>query len=322
MSAQPDKWPIERIRSLAKADVQNLRRNALGLGNDIIVERCEQVLNTGTTRRSSLAKRVAMNIPESASAELAALFLELPPVVDVSNAQARLNRLANPVTSFSVLWRQYITCGLSSLERSDRDTPLGRFAAGDSALLDLQSVIDHGEDPKWVAAELVAAGLNRMRRKELVLSAREAFLAAKGHDDSLVNGRSGTGLDVFLDLASGRADDCDIATSERFSKTIDICKLFGIGHKQMRNILVNTGLAHNVLPIDSRWKDYVGNRVHFEQADLGQRNRYLQVEDSIRRGLMLAQQQRNDIPNLAVLDSIVFAVKSREGHADGGWTGS
>lgn len=322
-----DTWPIERICSLTKPEVHNLRSNALARGNQAVVERCDQVLNTGAASRSARAgraDRAGMSIPETAVAEVAELLMDLPRVADVRNAQARLTRLANPATTFSVLWRQYINCGFSSLEMSDPDTPLGRFAKGDSPLMDLQSILDHGGDSEWIAAELAAAGLNRMTHKKtkLVLSAREAFVAAKVHDDLLVNGRAGAGLGVFLDLASGRANDRDIATSAEFSESIDAGPLYGIGHKQIRNILVNTGLAHNVVPIDSRWKEYVGHRMHFEATDLAQRTRYLEVEDVIRKALMLAQERRDDIPNLAVLDSVVFAVQSAEGHAGGGWTGT
>ena len=265
-----------------------------------------------------------MGNPETAAMEIAELFTNLPSVTHVRNAQARLQRLSDPAATFSVLWRKYINCGFSSLEKSDPDTPLGRFAKGDSPLMDLQSILDRGEDSEWIASELAAAGLNRMtqRKTKLVLSAREAFAAAKGHDDLLVNGRAGSGLDVFLDLASGHANDRDIATSAKFSQRIDAGQLYGIGHKQIRNILVNTGLAHNVIPIDSRWKEYVGHRMHFDAADLAQRTRYLEIEDVIRKALMLAQERRNDIPNLAVLDAVVFAVQSAEGHAGGGWTGA
>lgn len=324
---QVDIWPIERIRTLTKLEVQNLRCNALALGGQTVVERCDQVLNTETTSRSGRAgkaRRSGMSIPETAAAEVAELIINLPKIADVQNAQARSKRLAHPATTFSVLWRQYVNCGFSSQEKSDPDTPLGRFAKGDSPLLHLQSVVDHGQDHEWIASELAAAGLNRMTAKKtkLILSAREAFVAAKGHDDLLVNGRAGTGLGAFLDLASGRANDHNIANSKEFSESIDVGQLYGIGHKQIRNILVNTGLAHNVIPIDSRWKEYVGHRMHFDATDLAQRTRYLEVEHVIRKALMLAQECRNDIPNLAVLDAAVFAVQSVEGHAGGGWTGS
>lgn len=327
MPTKIDTWPIERIQNLTKSEVHNLRSNALERGNQTVVERCDQVLNTATTSRSGRAGRVmpaGMSLPETAGEEVAELLMNLPKVADVPNAQARLKRLANPVSTFSELWRQYINCGFSSQEKSDPDTPLGRFAQGDSPLMDLPSIHHHGADAEWIESELSAAGLNRMTQKKtkLVRSARKAFVAAKGSDDLLVNGHTGTGLDVFLDLASGRANDRDIATSGKFSESIDVGQLYGIGHKQIRNILVNTGLAHNVIPIDSRWRGYVGNRMSFGVADLGQRSRYLKVEGGIREALMLVQERRNDIPNLAVLDSVVFALQSTKGHTSGGWSGA
>lgn len=326
MTAQFDNWPIERIRSLSKPEVHNLRQNALCLGHDVVVERCDQILNAVPASRSGsrLKKRIAMIIPSTAAEEIAELFVNLPPVAAVPNAHARLRRLADPVKTFSELWRQYINCGFSSQEKSDPDTPLGRFAEGESPLMHLPSVIANGENPDWIAAELAAAGLNRMtgKKRDLVLAARRAFVKARGLDDLLVNGRSGGGLSVFLDLARGLTNDHEIATSARFSRGLDAEELYGISHKQIRNILVNTGLAHNVIPLDSRWKGYIGNRMHFDPADLGRRNAYLEVEDVIRKALMIAQNHRNDIPNLAVLDSVVFAVQSSKGHIGGGWTGA
>jgi hypothetical protein len=62
--------------------------------------------------------------------------------------------------------------------------------------------------------------------------------------------------------------------------------------------------------------------MHFESRDLARQTRYLEIEDVIRKGLMLAQESRDDIPNLAVLDSVVFAVQSVQGHVDGIWTGA
>jgi len=327
VATQTDIWPIDRIRGLSKSEASNLRSNALARGNQAIVERCDQVLSTNTANKVSSVEgktRIGMDIPETAVGGIAKLFLALPKASDVPNAQARLKRLSIPAQTFSVLWRQYINCGFSSQEKSDPDTPLGRFAKGDSPLLDLQSIFNYGEDPKWIAAELKAANMNRMTQKKtkLVLSARKAFWDAKGHDDLLVNGRSGVGLDMFLDLARGRVHDRDIATSAQFSQSINADQLYGIGHKQIRNILVNTGLAHNVLPIDSRWKAYLGHQMHFESRDLARQIRYLEIEDVIRKGLMLAQESRDDIPNLAVLDSVVFAVQSVQGHVDGIWTGA
>lgn len=324
MVSQSDNWPLERIRNLTKDEVKNLRDNAFRMGSHLIVGRCNQVLNSKVIRKSKFAGQKSIKIPADAAEKVADLLVTLPRIAEIKNAQARLERLANPVTTFSALWRQYINCGFSSQEKSDPDTAIGMFAKSNSALMDWQSVFDYGEDVQWIAAELAAAGLNRMTDKKtrLLLSARQAFLGAMGKDDRLANGNVGFGLDVFLDLASGRASDRDIATSAQFSRSIDSGQLYGVGHKQVRNILVNTGLAHNVIPIDSRWREYVGHHLHFSATDLAQRSRYLDVEHVIRTALILVQKRRDDIPNLAVLDASVFAVQSADGHASGGWTGA
>jgi hypothetical protein len=320
-------WNIDRVRTLTKVEVQNLRENVLARGRVDIVALCDEVLSE-TFARSKVKKstdrsKSPFSIPATAVAEIAQLLLELPNASNVQNAQNRLRWLDNPTSTFTELWRHYVTCAFSSQVKSDPNTPLGRFASGNSPLLDLQSVINHGADPTWFAAELSTAGLNRMHKKnmEILKSGRSAFTASRGHDDLLINGLPDTGLGVFIDLASRRVSDRNIETSAAFSATIEVNDLHGIGHKQIRNILVNAGLAHNVLPIDSRWKNYVNGRMYFEQSDLQNARRYLAIEDVIRQALVLVLEHRQDIPNLAVLDSVVFAVQSVNGHQGGEWTG-
>lgn len=60
-------------------------------------------------------------------AAVAELVLNLPPVSDVPNAVNRLELQTSPVQTLDDLWWQYLACGLSSLENSDEDSPLGRF---------------------------------------------------------------------------------------------------------------------------------------------------------------------------------------------------
>ncbi len=320
-------WSIDRIRKLTKVEIKNLRENAHSRGCADIVAMCDGVLTESVTRpkskKSKDQSKSPFNIPDNASSEIAELLLKLPKTSDVMNAQNRLRWLANPASTFMELWRHYVTCAFSSQMKSDPDSPLGRFATGNSPLLNLKAVLDQGANPAWFEEELRAAGLNRMHKKnqEILKSGRDAFLISRGNDDLLVNGKKGAGLGVFIDLASGKVSDRDIATSAAFSKTINTDDLYGIGHKQIRNILVNTGLAHNVLPIDSRWKNYVNGRLQFSQLDLSNANRYLAIEDVIRKALLIALQHRQDIPNLAVLDAVVFAVQSTTGHEDGEWTG-
>jgi hypothetical protein len=322
-----DIWSIDRIRTLTKVEVINLRENALSKGRVDIATLCDDVLSENfarpNTRKSTNRSKPSFNIPATAGAEITKLLLKLPNASTIQNAQNRIKWLANPTSTFTGLWRHYVSCAFSSQMKSDPDTPLGRFANGDSPLLDLQSVIDYGTDTTWFESELRIAGLNRMRQKnvEILKSGRNAFAASRGHDDLLKNGRPDAGLGVFIDLASDRVSDRNIETSAAFSASIEVDELHGIGNKQIRNILVNTGLAHNVLPIDSRWKNYVNGRMHFEPSDLQNARRYLAIEDVIRQALLLVLSHRRDIPNLAVLDSVVFAVQSTNGPQGGEWAG-
>lgn len=322
-----DIWNIDRILKLTKEEIKNLRENAHFRGRTDIVAMCDEALTESLTRlklkKPKDQSKSSFNIPDNAASEIAELLLKLPKTSEVMNAQNRLRRLANPASTFMELWRHYVTCAFSSQMKSDPDTPLGRFASGNSPLLNLKVVLDRGENPAWFEEELRAAGLNRMYKKnqEILKSGRDAFSISKGIDDLLANGKTNAGLGVFIDLASGKVSDRDIATSTTFSKTINTNDLYGIGHKQIRNILVNTGLAHNVLPIDSRWKNYVNRRMQFSQLDLSNASRYLAIEDVIRKALLIVLQHRQDIPNLAVLDAVVFAVQSTTGHEGGEWTG-
>lgn len=329
MSINEDYWTPERIAQLSRAEIQNLRSNAHALGSHVIVARCDtKLFKTKPLKRSGsrpASRRSSLVIVETTVDEVAKLIKALPPADAVPLAQERLRRLAMPVVTFSELWRQFIVCGFSSLEKSDPGTPLHAFARGGSSILDLASILERGEDPTWIADQLAQASLNRMTQKKrsLVSSARAAFVSAKGRDDSLVKGSAGdTGLKVFLDLASGRVNDHDLASSAAFSAAIDPGPFFGIGHKQIRNIMVNSGLARNVVPIDSRWQAFFGHLLEFSPADLSQRSHYLAIEDVLRSALLQVQRDRSDIPNLAVLDSVVFASQSPQGYGVSGWAGS
>lgn len=324
-----DHWPIDRISRLTKAETVNLRDNARARGATDVVERCESLLaQLGRPRLAgppSTAKGYTQPAPEQTVNEVAELIKALPPADAVPFAQLRSERIARPVSAFSELWREFIVCGFSSQEKSDPDTPLGNFARGTSPILDLALVLLHRSDQSWVANELSRAGLRRMATKKMALicSAREAFIAARGEDDRLASGYGNvSGLGVFVELAAGRASDRDLAQSAAFSASIDPGPLYGIGHKQIRNVLVNCGLAHNLVPLDSRWRGFFAGRVDFRSTDLAQRSRYLAIEDILRRALLRVQDRRSDIPNLAVLDSMVFAFQSDQGYGVNGWASS
>jgi hypothetical protein len=324
MDKPDDYWTSERIAGLSRAEIQNLRANALAQGAQTIVQRCDSELSRGRSPKARRAKSSFL-IDENKIEEVAGLIEGLPPAADVPLAAKRLQRLAEPVTTFSALWRQFIVCGFSSLEKSDPETPLGAFSRGSSPILELSAVLDHGADGDWIAAQLARGGLNRMTTVKvgLVTSAREVFRTTVGHDDALANGRgAGSPLEVFLDLAAGRSSDRDLAASAVFSASLDPRAFKGIGHKQIRNILVNSGLAYNVVPLDSRWRAFFGSTLEFTSTDLGRRPRYLAIEDLLRNALLRVQPVRSDIPNLAVLDAIAFASQSSLGHGVGGWAGS
>jgi hypothetical protein len=113
---------------------------------------------------------------------------------------------------------------------------------------------------------------------------------------------------LFYDLAKNKLSDKDIHLSAKFSADIDHKPFYGLGPKQIRNILVNSGLAFNVVPLDSRWKKFLEDGAGIIiDGNLGQLNYYLQVEEVLRKALLVASEQRADIPNLATLDAIVFS---------------
>lgn len=324
-----DTWSTERIEQLSKTEILNLRDNARARDEKVIEQRCDAVLavsfksKRGVPRNSSQTS--ILRISDGLVYDVANLIVALPPAADVPLAQLRISSLSNPIRTFSELWRQFIVCGFSSLEKSDPGTPLANFASSDSAVLDLAAVVEHGGDLAWIRDELSRAGLYRManKKRKLICSARAVFVATKGINDELVNGKGDiSGLSIFLELARGRVNDHDLALSEKFSAAIDPTPFYGISHKQIRNILVNSGLAHNVVPIDSRWRTFLGRSLDFTMADLAQRKRYLAIENLLRQALLHVQCSRSDIPNLAVLDSMVFASQSSQGYGIDGWAGS
>jgi len=126
-------------------------------------------------------------------------------------------------------------------------------------------------------------------------------------------------LRIFCELARGAVHDHDLAGSAAFSKRLNAAPFVQIGPKQLRNILVNGGLAHNVVPLDSRWLKYLDGIVPADSAlTLA---RYIRIEDLLRQALLSVQNQRADLANLAVLDAIVFASQSKKGVSPTAWYG-
>ncbi|WP_186308658.1 hypothetical protein [Paraburkholderia sp. BCC1885] len=128
-------------------------------------------------------------------------------------------------------------------------------------------------------------------------------------------------LNVFCDLARGDTDDHDVAMSATFSQSLDHSASLHIGNKQIRNILVNFGLARNVVRVGSRWPNFFGDILATNSATFQNIDRYLAVENVLRSALIRVHAQRLDIENLAVFDAVVFSHMSKKGMGSGGWLG-
>lgn len=179
-----------------------------------------------------------------------------------------------------------------------------------SSLLDLSGVTAVNCDPKWVKDQISAAKLGMDTKKvKIVTSAWPLFTSAGQPGDHLVDLSSPGVLKVFSDLAARVHSDEDIGTSRAFSSTLDPRPFHQVGHKQLRNILVNTGLAVNVIPLDSRWVGQLGLDVGIVVQDhhLSSKSTYLAIEDFVREALLLCQVARPDIRSLGEVDSLVFA---------------
>ena len=322
------KWSIERISGLSTAEVKALRKNAQAYSDAEIIERCDQVL---AVRARSMprprhravnagAKASELKIQQNASRTVRNLIEALPSANLVPNAAKRSSIQTQPIQTCGDLWKIYVSCGLSSQESSDPDTALGRFCASGHPLFDLDAVHRKQGNPDWIKREL-SLHLPRFlhRRTEMIARAYKMFIAAGISDIALTELKPVGPMKLFADLASSRENDRELLTSGTFSATLDPAPYYGIGPKQLRNILVNSGLAVNVLPLDSRWMHFLENAVDAENVDLQRKHHYLAIEDLVRKSLVDAQNARTDILNLGVLDAIVFASQSTQGFDLPGW---
>jgi hypothetical protein len=252
---------------------------------------------------------------------LAQAILALPAAVQFNLARQRIAIQSTPTQTLSQLWYKYIVCGFSTQENSEEDSPLGRFVRADGPLLNLEAVVERSCAPAWVEREVRLHGLGKWRKKcALVLAAYPIFTEVGSPHEPLVNlCRAGGALKLFCDLARGHVSDRDMETSAEFSRGIDATPFHQIGEKQIRNILVNSGLAHNVIPLDSRWQSFFATLLNISPGLLSNRKRYLAVEDALRTALYSVRNQRPDIVNLAVLDAIVFEHMSKQGIGKEGW---
>jgi len=327
-------WTVEKIRLLSEEEVATLQQNAATRDNLNVVCNCEQVKEerrlAGRSSRKSQSgitgnkrQKRAFSIPENAIDVLANAILALPEATGEPNAIARLHLQKNPKRTLGDLWQQFIICGFSSQEDSEEGSALSRFVAANSPLLDLTQVTTNGCDEAWVTQQIRAHLKRQLRNKiGLVIGSYGHFYRAGSPTDLLRDlCREPGALKLFCDLARNDINDRELVTSAAFSRTIDHSAFPHIGNKQVRNILVNSGLAHNVVPLDSRWQKFFGTVLVTNKYTFQYIPHYLAVEDCLRSALIQVHALRPDIPNLAVLDALVFAQMSKQGIGPGGWFG-
>ncbi|HDR8941875.1 hypothetical protein [Burkholderia vietnamiensis] len=338
MTWNKNEWPIERIRTLPRKGVLALRENCLGRKPEIVAA-CDKVLadgcyapephvkrngnDTGSKIKSERRDGLMIKLPFSPDAvdRVAKLLLQLPLADTIPNGRARRELQKAPVETLGDLWRLFVVCGFSSRENSEDDGNLALFLADDGPLLDLEKIRVEDCKPEWVRSQIEGHRLSFTKIKvKLIVGNFAHFEKAGKAGDRLADLCYEEGaLKLFCDLARGTVDDRDLDRSAAFSKRLDHTHFTGIGDKQLRNILVNGGLARNVVPLDSRWMGYLQGIVPEDYSLTPAR--YLLLEDLLRRALISVQDRRADIVNLAVLDAVVFAGQSKKGVSRTGWFG-
>lgn len=313
-------WDLDRIRALPVEKIRILRQNALD--RDLsVAARCDEVLaafQNNSRRRINNRTDEPFRLPEDAVDRVATLFRNLPDVAGVQNGVKRREMQRSPIKTLGDLWTQFIMCGFSSQENSNDGAKLSLFIKGNSPILSLRALQENNCNSDWVTSHINEKGLRFPQKKISLVSGNYAHFSLAGDADTPLSEaciKNGP-LKIFCDLARGSANDKDIRKSREFSATLKHSELPGIGLKQLRNILVNSGLAHNVIPLDSRWLNYLADIV---PNKINRPRWYLAIEDLIRNALIETQKYRNDIENLAVLDAVVFALQSSEGISTPAW---
>jgi len=323
-------WTPEKVRALSTNDVKNLLENAQRVENAELIGYCETALEqrgqgVGAAEAAPRVSAANFTIPATAVVDAARLISSLPPVDELANGLERRRLQAHPISTLGELWRLFVTCGFSSVENSEEGSPLDRFIKTQGPLFDLAYVRKMSCDPEWVTSEILAH-VPRMagNKRRLVLGSFAQFeLTGAAPVAPLADlCRKGESLSVFCNLARGETSDSDLARSATFSNSLDPAPFPRIGNKQLRNILVNSGLARNVVPLDSRWQRFFGPALPVTSHILADKMRYLAIEDVLRRALLSISPERPDIDNLAVLDAIVFQSMSKNGMVSGGWSGA
>lgn len=236
----------------------------------------------------------------------------------LSSAAKKKATIASTHT-FADLWYQYTVAAFSSQAESDKGTAGHLFAAFKNPLHSLKDVAGARADGTWIAeqfeefaqqckaAKVPAFGFVKAKTT-VIIKAFSLFAEAGGPDDALAECcRGKEELRVFCDLARGTVGDRSLVTSARFSKLLDPSAYAGLSHKQIRIMLLSSGLCSNVLPLDSRWKRFLEDKAQIPlEGDLGKKDYYEAVEDMLRQALISILTKNPDFPvkDLATLDAV------------------
>jgi len=320
-------WTYERIAQLSVDEIQSLCKNARDRSVEDVVLLCEKVLATkkidsrqARTQKDRRKSKGDVNsfTDEASIHRLAEIIRQLPAAEECANVQNRRRRQSNAQNlTLAALWRIYVECAFSSQEKSGPTSNLAKFTSGQSGLLDLAIVSRRNADEAWVRSEIETAGFRFTDTKTKIACRAYALFAALGEPSKLLKelpssdsrAQAHSPMALFYDLAKNKLSRKYTHLPAKSSADIDHKPFYGLGPKQIRNILVNSGLASNVVPLDSRWKKFLEGRagIVIDGKRLGQLNYYLQVEEVLRKALRIASEQRADIPDLATLDAIVFS---------------
>ncbi|MBC5782639.1 hypothetical protein H8N03_06755 [Ramlibacter sp. USB13] len=314
-------WNMDKVRALSRDERKTLRGNALSQGTEdgrAVADLCDQADAEGAVKRIRTKAGDRREGTRSASlafdagvvARVAEKMAALPRAEDVENATQRMWRGEAPATVLADLWQKLVECGFSTREKSEATDPLGLFIAADGPLFHLDQVLAHAADlGPWVDTCMNDSGLWRLKFKRELVEGNLPHFAKAGAPQDPLNTlcRNGQALQLFCDLARGTISDAHLPSSKHFSAGLDPKPFPQIGHKQLRNILVNTGLAVNVVPLDSRWKKFFDGIVTLEDWMFSSKKAYLALEDLLRQALIQIQPKRPDLANLAMVDAIVFA---------------
>lgn len=210
----------------------------------------------------------------------------------------------------------YVCCVFSTREASGPGSNLERFERSASDLLQPDRVLSQYKISGWIEAEVRAHRFYRVSAdvKAVECVARMLKLATEGGNGATVGPMllknlpdvGDYALRLFRDLAASVKNDHHLPSSGLFSAAPrPHTKSLGVGDKQMRNILVNTGLAINVSPLDSRWQGWLKRNcgITIEVSDSA---KYLSAEHLIRLAVIAIQNERPDLSSLALVDRLVF----------------